>query len=84
MPRKKPIDRRFLRTFVAALESRANRTIVPHEAIEQFAIKHLDGKTRAQREAAIVGPWFRFLAEHLQRATQCILTAHAARHPSPN
>ena len=78
--RRPPINRHFLRAFVA----RRNGPPISEAAIEDFAARYLDGKSRKQREKAISGPWFAFLAEQLRKAVGRMRAMHAASHPQPN
>jgi hypothetical protein len=80
--RRPPIDRSFLRAWVARME--ADVPPVSDEAINQWAAEHLDGKNRRQREAAIVGPWLSFLSAGMRASMQRLMQKFGADHPQPN
>ena len=82
--KRKPIDRAFLREWLARMERKAGATPVSDEAIERFAVEHLDGKTRDQREEAIVGPWLGFLCGQMRASMLRMMEKRGADHPSRN
>ena len=86
--KRRPIDRRFLRQFVARMEAAvgaaAGTSPITREAIDQWAAENLDGKSRAEREKASGGPFLIFVTDQLRRATWRIMAMHAGEHPSPN
>ena len=81
MPRKKPIDRRFLLRFASPF---LDRGVVTAVAIDEWAARYIDGRSRKEREKAIAGPWFEFLTAKLRASLARVMTMHAARHPSEN
>ncbi len=81
---KPPIDRAFLREFLARAERHGRALPVTQEAIDRWARKHLDGKTRDEQERAICGPWLVFLTEELRQAVGRMMALRAGRNPSEN
>ena len=82
--KRPPIDRAFLREFLARTARHGPALPVTEEALDRFAREHLDGRTRDEQERAIVGPWLVFLAQQMQAAIRRKCAQHAARHPNQN
>jgi hypothetical protein len=81
--KRRPIDAAFVREFCRRMTARGGPAI-SNEAIDQWAAKHLDGKTRDERETAVCGPLLAFLGDQMRDATKRLWNGHAARNPSPN
>lgn len=83
-PRLPPLGRAFLHELVDAMQRESGASLISRDAVDEWARRNLDGRSRAEREKAIGGPFFHFLAGECQATTRRLWARYAARHPSEN